>query len=480
MNLIKAYHTHYVVPNYELGQCKFLEEKLSVWDDTYFKYKPKGFIYNKEKKELYIERGVDPEFLKNTLKMEMDVEYCADKAATTSFRLFAGPRDEYQKIALAFLLGKDKYSYTRTRSQVALIAPTDSGKTYTTIAALHFMKMKAIIIVGLNRLKEQWIKSVETFTSIKPEEMCDIDGASTIKKIMKNGSNCKIFFITHASINAWGRNHGWESVHDLFKKLEVGVKVYDEAHLNFDNIIRTDIYTNTKKTIYLTATFDRSDKNESDVFNICFNNIVRYGQEIKKVKRRHQVYIPILYDSKPTLEERTSCKGLKSSLDRNKYSDYIMSKNIIFDVILYALHILRDNEGKILILSSKISSVEEICNFMKNAFPDKNVAMYHSKQSLEENEKVHDADIISATPKAFGTGIDIKGLRIIIMLEPFSSNVNAEQFIGRLREYASDAYTFYVEPIDEGFPQSKRMYSKRKKVLKKKCAKILELSYRKG
>ena len=66
------------------------------------------------------------------------------------------------------------------------------------------------------------------------------------------------------------------------------------------------------------------------------------------------------------------------------------------------------------------------------------------------------------------------------MLEPFSSNVNAEQFIGRLREYAPDAYTFYVAPIDEGFPQSKRMYSKRKKVLKKKCAKILELSYRKG
>ena len=64
MNAIKAYHTHYVVPNYELGQCKFLEEKLSVWDDTYFKYKPKGFIYNEEKKELYVERGVDPEFLK--------------------------------------------------------------------------------------------------------------------------------------------------------------------------------------------------------------------------------------------------------------------------------------------------------------------------------------------------------------------------------------------------------------------------------
>lgn len=479
MKTIKAHHSHYLVSDYEIGDAPFLEKSLSVKDE-WFNYKPKGFYYDEETKDLYVPRGVDPEFIRNQLRRDIDVIFQCDKYETTSFRLLVEPRDDYQRKGLSFLLGEGDYIYTKTRSQLALTLPTDSGKTYTAIASLYFLKMKAIIIVHQNRIKEQWKKSILTFTSLKEDDIGDITGTTVVNKIMKADKiNEKIFLITHSEINAYAKKNGWNSITRLFLKLGVGVKIYDEAHLNFDNILKVDFFTNVKKTFYLTATFNRSEREENKLFNFCFSDIPKYGVEVKKSKRKHVVYVSVLFDSKPTLDDKAHCKGRKSSLDRNRYSDYLFSKDIIFDVILYAMHILRDNEGKIMILSSKISSVEQVYHFMKDAFPDKKVAMYHSKLSKEENEKINDADIISATPKAFGTGFDLKGLRSLIMLEPFSSTVNADQYSGRLREYGPDDNTFYVECVDKGFSSSEKMYKRRLKVFKQKCKKLLELTYRK-
>jgi len=87
------------------------------------------------------------------------------------------------------------------------------------------------------------------------------------------------------------------------------------------------------------------------------------------------------------------------------------------------------------------------------------------------------SDIISSTPKSTGTGSDIPGLRILIMTEPYSSAITANQISGRLREYSSSEYTFYIELVDRGFGRVYDMYKKRLKHFKTKCVKILELKY---
>ena len=76
-----------------------------------------------------------------------------------------------------------------------------------------------------------------------------------------------------------------------------------------------------------------------------------------------------------------------------------------------------------------------------------------------------------------GTGVHIDGLRITIMTESYSSDVQADQTSGRLREFNDTDYTFYVELVDEGFKKVKEMYKKRLPVFKKKCYKILEIDY---
>ena len=53
--------------------------------------------------------------------------------------------------------------------------------------------------------------------------------------------------------------------------MRVGIKFYDEAHLNFDNMCKIDYYTNTKYTMYITATPARSNEGE----NLYINYILR-------------------------------------------------------------------------------------------------------------------------------------------------------------------------------------------------------------
>ena len=103
----------------------------------------------------------------------------------------------------------------------------------------------------------------------------------------------------------------------------------------------------------------------------------------------------------------------------------------------------------------------------------------HAPHSDEEKARIDVVDIISSTPKSLGTGSDISGLRFMIMTEPYSSSVSANQISGRLREYAPDAYTFYIELVDIGFPKVLDMYKKRLKIFKKKCVSVNEVIYEK-
>ena len=93
-------------------------------------------------------------------------------------------------------------------------------------------------------------------------------------------------------------------------------------------------------------------------------------------------------------------------------------------------------EGKILITSPKIESVELIANELKYE-TDKSIGIVHSKFTADENrDTIKYSDIISSTIKGIGEGDDIKGLRVLINTEPIGSKVLVDQLRGRLREYS--------------------------------------------
>lgn len=472
MSNIIARHTSTIIPYYNIGDCTYLENMLSVWDSITFANKNLGFIYDEDKKELRIPRSISLDFLEKKLNKNIVVDKNHDPFDVASFRMKTMPRNDLQRNSISFLLGEGKFDYTKKASQLSLNLETGDGKTYCTIAAMSILKCKTIIFSHKEDIKEQWLNSLLTMTDIDKDLIFNIDGSKSIKKLLKMDKlPYKVFLVNHRTISEYAKKNGNHSITELFNKLRVGLKVYDEAHLSFTNIITVDMYTNTKKTFYITSTFNRSDYKEDKVFNTCFKNICKFGKETRDSKRKHIIHIAAHFNSKPNLQDQVKCKKF-GRFDKNYYVDYQLSKDYLYRGMIEFINLFKDKDGKLLIIIPKKSSVDLITKLINEDYPDKVVIPYHSGIPQEIKDKKNEADIICSTRESIGTGVDIPGLRFIICTEPYSSQVSADQIPGRLREFAEDKFTFYVELIDTGFDFSKSMHKRRLKHFEKKCFRI--------
>lgn len=473
MNKIVVQYSRILINDYTLGDCEQLEKYLSIWDKATFRYIPMGYFYDEENKQLRIPKGVNVGYIEKLIGTTSVMDYEPDSYDRCSIKTKVYPRDDIQRKAIAFLVGENGFEYSKKYSQMLLSLGTGTGKTYVTCASSQFFETKIIVITPLDKIKKQWYDSFINMTDINDLQICDIDSSATIRRLLKQKkSQYKVYLVNHGTINAYAKANGWEAVHDLFKFLKVGIKVYDEAHLNFENTIRIDMNTNTKRTIYLTATFERSDKTENVLFNKCFKNVVRFGEEVKSEIRKHIMYLGVMYNSHPRVIDEARMKTMRG-WNKIKYANYQENDNKFFEAIYYAINYFRKYEGKIMILSTTIKLVDKITEYIKENFPELSVSSYHSKMTNDAKEYALSCDVISTTPKSSGTGVDIRGLRTVIMTEAYSSTVAAEQISGRLREYSDTDKTFYVELVDKGFDYAYRMYRRRQSVFKKKCKKLL-------
>ena len=478
MSKIVVKHTSMTINDYTLGDNTQLEKYLSLWDENRYCFVPRGYLYNEEEQKLHIPRGIEIGYVEKAVDGVAEVDYTPDEYSKASIKIKASPKDNGQRRAIAFLTGQDAFKYTAKYSQLLLNLPPGEGKTVISTMAIATLGLKTIIITHIDKIKDQWIKTLLEMTDLTEYDICDINSSRKIDRLLnKDSDRSKVYIVNHATLLSYAKTNGWKSITKLFKHIKVGIKIYDEAHLNFDNILKIDMSTNTKKTFYLTATFERSDHKENKLFNRCFKNVVKFTiNETQEPKRKHTIYLSILYNSKPTVMEQAVTQG-RRGFDKNAYSDYQLNSDEFYRALAYAVKFFESKEGKMLVLSTKIELVENITKFLKENIENKTINSYHSKvdKDVKDNILIY-SDIISSTPKSAGTGLDINKLRTVIMTEAYSSKVQAEQASGRLREYSPDDYTFYVELVDVGFKTVNDMYKKRLPVFKKKCLKVMELN----
>jgi superfamily II DNA or RNA helicase len=474
---IRVYHTHIEVSPYTLGENESIERKLSLWIDAEYRFDP--IAYYVENAILYIPRGFDTYILEKEFRSTAFVVRDADKYK--SFRGVhptVGPRDRTQEEALDFLSCTGNFANKQSFSQQVLTLDTGAGKTFVTTNSILNIKKRAIIITHQESIKQQWIKTFIEKTDIDIDKLVNIHNSSDIINIMKNKKEGYIYFVNHQTLNSYGKTNGWEAVRKFFIKIAVGVKVFDEAHLAFRNVLKIDFFSNAEKTFYLTATFGRSDSKEESLFKKCFSSAAKFGDETKNYeeKRKHIIYVPVLYRSNP------SYLDLQSAMNSYGFS--------VLGFTMYALHKDIDNtqmrkfynvfdiacklEGKILITVARIEDIEYVKECIQKEYRDlgMTIGTIHSKNSKEDNNYAKTCDVICTTIKSCGTGVDINGLRCIINLEPFSSNITSNQLSGRLREYSKDKDTYFFDLIDIAFPTCERQHKTKMTCLKKKCKSI--------
>lgn len=476
MNKIIIRHSSIVINNYELGDSPRLENFFSIFDRVCHTTFLKGIEYIEEYKMLILPRGIDIFFLEDIFgeKAIIDMK-CDDYDNSGQIMIKYLPRDDVQKEALAFMLGERlQYKGNKAKSQLSVNLNTGVGKTYCSIAAIAYAGLRSIIITSSINWLEQWKKCILEYTDTKPNEIYMISGSPSVFSLLKKDmSKYKFILASHNTIKAYGDKQGWNKVSELFNFMKVGMKFYDEAHLNFDNMAKIDFYTNTYKTYYVTATPARSDKDENMIFQLYFKNIPSIDL-FDEDSDPHTKYIAMKYNSKPTPQEISACKN-QYGLDRNKYTNYTVNKDNYYKILRVVIELAMKNEGKALFYIGTNNSIEIIKEWIINTYPElwNSVGIYTSTVPVDLKPQQLQKKIILSTTKSCGAAMDIKGLKMTVVLaEPFKSEVLARQTLGRTR----DDNTFYIEIVDTGFQQINKYYHYKRPIFDKYALSCTEIN----
>ena len=477
MAKIEVYRTHIEIHNYEPGDSKQIERRFGVYDPIYHKLYPKGRYYDEATKTLYLPRGTAISYLENIFQTEAVVKSDLDPIGKVGqLKLRYKPRDEVQHEALQFMLSLGKYSNNANYTMLSLNLPTGKGKTYCSITALSYLGLRSIIITNSNEWLSQWKAFFLEYTDIQSDEIYYIAGSPTLMKLYNRDiSKYKVVLCTHATLKSYASRNGWQAVHEFFKYMQFGCKVYDEAHLSFDNMFMIDCFTNTWLTYYVTATPNRSDEKEDKIYTGYFENVPSISLFDENVDP-HTSYIGIRYNSNPDPIQISECRN-KFGMDRNKYTNYLVHQENFYKMLRIILDMALKKKGKHLFYIGTNEAIMIVKDWIYENYPELigQVGVFTSITEKESKKEQLDKKIILTTTKSAGAAVDIPGLvETVVLAEPFKSKVLAQQSFGRTRA----ANTVYKDIVDTGFFFTKRFYEQKKSVFMKYATDCKEITIR--
>ncbi len=477
MNKIEVRRTSIAIHNYEIGDCYALEKKFSVYDNLTHQRLPKGVWYDQDSSTIFIPRGVNIGMLERWFSASaimIDEHDPYDEIKPILIKYL--PKNEVQTEAIKFVLGKDKWCANRYKSQLSVNLNTGVGKTYVAVAMSSFLRQRVIMITSSLEWINQWKEKIIEYTNTSSDEIYILTGRLSITMLLsgkKDISQYKFILASHATIRAYADAEGWVGVTKLFSFIKVGLKIYDEAHLNFDNICMIDFYTNTFRTLYLTATPQRSDYGENLVYQSALKNVPKIDL-FNEDKDPHTKYISMNFNSHPTASDINRCRNVYG-FDRLAYIKYISRKPCFYKMIYILLNFTLPMEGKILIYIGMNSVIQEVHDWIEYNFPLLRgfVGIYNSTIPKCDKPAQLNKKIILSTMKSCGAAMDIQGLKCTIDLaEPTGSLVLSRQALGRTR----DKETYFLDVIDNGFKSIRNYYVKKLPMFRKYATSVHDIN----
>ena len=354
--------------------------------------------------------------------------------------------------------------------------------TYCTGYGIGLYKKKALIIMHRDSLRAQWNESLFQMNGFERQYVHEIDTTKELYDIA-NGDYDKdydIYLITHATFRAGLKRIGDLNIaQNITKNLGIGVKVIDEAHLEFRDILLLDIVCNVKRNIYLTATPGRSQREENKIYWNVFRSAKFYapsGMLNDNMPKKWMEYVTVRMSSecRPNIYRFQVTRG--KGMNPASYGKWVIAydkKKRHFkcckEIIMECFN--RDSNAKVLVLIPLISLCESLMDFLIDELDKENDFKYAlsirtinssiSKSDIEYSKK---ADVIVSTLGSMGVGMDVKGLTDIINMTPYCSKLTAEQSLGRVR-YAGKIGHYY-DIVDQSVPMDIFWWKSRSKTLK--------------
>lgn len=476
---IVVYRTHVEITNYEMGDFPYIEKKHSIKKmitKTYFKLEPKGMEYDSERKVLMLPRGVDIDKMKwmlgDTTTIRVIREFDPAEPMDRPLNIKYTPKNEDQKLAIKFIMGMNPYEYTQNYTMLSLNLNTGKGKTYCAIASLSLRKMRCAVITTTSGCLDQWYNFFQEYTDIIPDEICYIT-PTNMRRIMSTGKKYSVYLMLHSTVRAYANHYGWSGVGDLFKFMGVGIKVYDESHLDMDNMFRIDCATNTFLTLYLTATPNRSSFEENEIFKEYFTGtpfIDLFNRDLDP----HTKYAAIKFNSQPSAKQMSDLQNAYG-LNRLGYTGYIIRQESFHQLLHILVSQALNKPGKSLWYIGTNAGILYIRDWLIENYPELTnyVGTYYGEIDKNDRQAELEKKIILSNTKSAGAAMDIAGLvETIVLAEPFKSKVLAQQTFGRTR---ADG-TIYKDIVDTGFPQLRKYYNAKRPVFAKYATECVEVT----
>jgi hypothetical protein len=344
----------------------------------------------------------------------------------------------------------------------------NSGKTYIAIRALTELNKRGIIIVPAS-LMTQWIDSLSS--------MCDakigvIRGSNSIYNIINKNFDVDVDIFV-ASISTIKEYAMGSSSFDVLppmpvfiNELQIGVKIIDECHLNFNANTITDIMCgNIEHNIYLSATYIRSSHSSNMIFKKIFPDEIKYDGGVDYSR---YVNITEVGYSFGDIDDRHVCS--KRGYSQFKYEKYLMKRpqkiGAFLDKVLKRSvdeHYVTVKEPgeKLLIIVGLNSFANVLVDWFQSEYPNFNTIGYFYET---DDEVLNHADVIISTTGSCGTGKDIGGLRSMILFISFNAESTTLQTIGRLRKMKNTPEFVYL--VNRGIRSHQRHAYQRRKIYK--------------
>lgn len=474
---IIVHRSHIELKNYQPGESYKLEETLSTYDPLYFKKYPLGRYYDETHRCLRIARGYNINKLEMMFNIQASMDYSNDEFRDLgTIGLKKQPRDADQIEAIKFILGMEQYRGNDVQPRLALNLNTGKGKSYCAISAIAYTGICSAIIAANLDVLNQWESYFYEYTDITPDSIYTVAGTPSIQKLFhRDISKYRVFLFSHATLRSYGESNGWSAVGGLFRYLGIGMKFYDEAHQNFDNMCMIDFFTNTHSTYYLTATPGRSDLEENYIYQIYMNGVPSINL-FHEDTDPHTKYASMIYNSKPRPQDIESCKS-PYGVNRSLYANYVVDQENFKKIIAILVDRAEAKYGQSLWYVATNEAILQIRDYLYDTYPElvRQVGIFTTLTPKERKKEQLSRKIILTTVKSAGQAIDIPGLvETVNLAEPFKSKVLAQQTLGRTR----NAGTVYKDVVDIGFPQFRRFYNFKKPVYQKYATECKEFIYR--
>lgn len=484
---IELERTRIIISNYNKFDRHDLEEIVSTSDRTFF-------YEDKEKHRICVLPGL-AEDIKNAFPeaiFEDKSKSYWDYAKITPVKHDAEPRNQLQKDFINFLV---KSANEQKGKVVGVLAP-GTGKTFMACYTALKLGLRTLIIAPNAQIRDQW---VHTLLNMFGVDLYNVSNATNPREF--NRRDTDFVCCTQSLLTAIDKSYDLEK---LLKDSKFGIKIIDETHLFFNNLLRVDGSSNICYNWYLTGTYGRSGQEENQLFLNMFKD-----SEIFSVPEGKKTFFNRkpgnIYGEKPhtfvtmvwthsTINKAQTKSVMISTRPSQRTGDFLRygisipaytqvvlptdgRRTPFFETILKVIKLAdrKVNYGKMLILLPTVEVVDMFHAIVSDMFPRKVVARVHSKVKIPSLEILkRESDIIVSTIKSTGTGFDWKGLAKLVVADQYKSPILCSQVVGRLRRRADKRPTYMWDIVDADIRQL-RVWANARANIERKVSKKFEV-----